>query len=65
MNPCVGRRVRVEMEDYSYEGTFVAFGLDWETYDDVGYAHFTSAIIETDDGELKNVKLSRIQFINL
>jgi len=58
---------RQDGENYSSlvevgEATFHQFGVDYEEFD-CGPANFTTAVIELDDGVIKNVPVETIKFI--
>ncbi len=44
------------------EATFHQFGVDYEEFD-CGPANFTTAVIELDDGTIKNVPVQTIRFV--
>lgn len=45
------------------EGTFVQYGTNYEEFDS-GVIQFTSAIVEMDDGTVRNVPCEDIVFLN-
>lgn len=50
-------------KEWSYEGTFIQYGIDTEEYE-YGPGNFTAAVIEKDNGEVDLVPLHLIRFVS-
>lgn len=69
MHKLEGRQVAVYKyskggkKEISYHGTFLAFGVDYEEFED-GPGNFSTAIVEQVDGNLENVYINQIKFLD-
>jgi len=49
-------------KEFDYEASFHAFGVDFEEVQ-YGVGNYSAAIVELDNGEVKNVPAEMIQFL--